>query len=88
MSDANASDWPIRSGVQRRVRALTPDELRAAIEDELIDRGVPGRLTLYGGAAMALVHYERAATADIDASFFPPDEVAASGGSCCGASLV
>jgi len=29
---------------------------------------------------MALVHYERAATADVDASFFPPDEVAAPAG--------
>ena len=43
--------------------------------DELVGRGVPARLTIYGGAAMALVHYERAATGDVDASFFPPDDV-------------
>jgi hypothetical protein len=59
-------------------RALTPDVLRDAIDelvDELIQRGVPAKLTIYGGAALALVHYERAATGDVDASFFPPDAV-------------
>lgn len=68
------------AGRPRRSRALTPDEVREAVDDlvqELIGRGVPARLTIYGGAALALVHYERVATGDIDASFFPPDEVAA-----------
>ncbi len=45
--------------------------------DDLVDRGVSARLTLYGGAAMALVHYDRAATGDVDASFFPSEAVAA-----------
>jgi hypothetical protein len=59
-------------------RVLTPDGVRAAVDelvDELVDRGVPARLTIYGGAAIALVHYERAATSDIDASFFPQEDV-------------
>jgi hypothetical protein len=66
------------SAGRRASRALTPDELRQAIEelvDELIGQNVPARLTIYGGAAMALVHYERAATVDIDASFLPPEAV-------------
>lgn len=69
-----------RSGPGRRrgSRVLAPDELRQAIEelvDELIDRDIPARLTIYGGAGMALVHYERAATMDIDASFLPSEAV-------------
>jgi hypothetical protein len=43
----------------------------------LVERRIPARIIIYGGAAMALVHYDRAATRDVDASFFPPDEVAA-----------
>lgn len=64
----------------RQSRALTPDELKDAVEelvDELVAQGVPARLTIYGGAALALVHYQRAATGDVDASFFPPEEVMA-----------
>lgn len=46
-------------------RVLTADGVREAVDelvDELVDRGVPARLTIYGGAAIALVHYERPAT--------------------------
>lgn len=79
MSDGTTPDRA-PAGRRRRSRALTPAELREAVDelvDELIGRGVPARLTIYGGAALALVHYERVATGDVDASFFPPDEVAA-----------
>lgn len=79
MSDATPPE-PTRDLGTRRGRVLTPDALREAVDDlvdELISRGVPARVTIYGGAAMALVHYERAATGDVDASFFPPDAVAA-----------
>jgi len=78
VSDADAPD-PTPKGGRRSGRALTPDALREAVDDlvgGLVDRSVPARLTVYGGAAMALVHYERAATGDVDASFFPADEVA------------
>ena len=64
-------------------RVLTPEGVRDALEalvDELVGQGVPARLTVYGGAAIALVHYERAATGDVDASFFPPEEVLAAAG--------
>lgn len=82
MSDSTSAASKLEGG-RRRSRALTPDALREAVDDlvdELIGRGVQARVTIYGGAAMALVHYERAATGDIDASYFPPDEVAAAAG--------
>lgn len=57
---------------------MTAAEVRAALDalvTELVGAGVPARITIYGGAALALVHYERVATGDVDASFFPTVEV-------------
>ncbi len=79
MSDPTTTGEPSSRGTRGRSRALGPEELRSAVDalvDELIGRGIPARITIYGGAAMALVHYERAATGDVDASFFPSGDVA------------
>lgn len=47
--------------------------------DRLIDRGTAARVYLVGGAALALAYYdegERRLTNDVDASYFPAEEVA------------
>lgn len=60
--------------------AFTPAEIREALEhlvDELIERGVSARITIVGGAAMALVYAQRASTRDVDATYRPVEEVEA-----------
>lgn len=55
-------------------------EIRSALEDlaqRLDRRQVAARIFVVGGAAMALAHYDRPATRDIDALFAPADLVAA-----------
>jgi predicted nucleotidyltransferase len=60
--------------------AFSPAEIREALEhlvDELAERGVPARITIVGGAAMALAYALRASTRDVDATYRPVDEVEA-----------
>ncbi|MFO7589955.1 MAG: hypothetical protein R6X23_03540 [Acidimicrobiia bacterium] len=62
--------------------AFSPTEIREALEhlvDELMGRGVSARITIVGGAAMALVYAPRASTRDVDATYQPVDEVEAAG---------
>jgi hypothetical protein len=62
--------------------AFSPTEIREALEhlvDELIERGVSARITIVGGAAMALVYAPRASTRDVDATYQPIDLVDGSG---------
>ena len=62
--------------------AFSPAEIREALErlvDELVERGVEARITIVGGAAMALVYAPRASTRDVDATYWPIDGVEAAG---------
>ena len=60
--------------------AFSPAEIREALEhlvDELVKRDVSARITIVGGAAMALVHAPRPSTGDVDATYRPVEEVEA-----------
>ncbi len=58
---------------------LTPEQIRAALERVaaiLSERGVTARIDVFGGASLALVHAPtRTATADVDGSYMPVQEV-------------
>ena len=60
--------------------AFSPAGIREALEhlvDELVERDVSARITIVGGAAMALVHAPRSSTRDVDATYRPVEEVEA-----------
>ena len=60
--------------------AFSPAGIREALEhlvDELVKRDVSARITIVGGAAMALVHAPRPSTRDVDATYRPVEEVEA-----------
>ena len=60
--------------------AFSPAGIREALEhlvDELVERDVSARITIVGGAAMALVHAPRSSTRDVDATYRPIEEVEA-----------
>jgi hypothetical protein len=60
--------------------AFSPAGIREALEhlvDELVERDVAARITIVGGAAMALVHAPRPSTRDVDATYRPVEEVEA-----------
>ena len=60
--------------------AFSPAGIHEALEhlvDELVKRDVSARITIVGGAAMALVHAPRPSTGDVDATYRPIDEVEA-----------
>jgi hypothetical protein len=55
-------------------------EIEAALADVsklLANQGISARIFVIGGAAMVLAFSSRFSTADVDADFYPPDEVRA-----------
>jgi hypothetical protein len=59
---------------------LTRDEIRAALESlaQILERrGVTAQIHVVGGAAMVLAYNARTSTNDVDATFYPTDDVSA-----------
>lgn len=67
--------WLDRARIQVLLRELA---------QELADRGTSAVLFVVGGAAMALAHDDRRATADVDATFQPSPEVRAAAAAVAG----
>lgn len=54
------------------------DEIEALVQrlsERLVQRGLIGEISLYGGAVMVLAHRSRLATKDVDAVFAPKQEI-------------
>jgi hypothetical protein len=60
------------------ISRLSPDDIRSLLSDladVLTAEGVEAKVTLVGGAALALAHYDRHGTVDVDALIYPAEEV-------------
>lgn len=57
---------------------LTRNDIEALLgelDDEMTARGMTGTVELVGGAAMALAHYDRVGTTDVDGALHPSTEI-------------
>lgn len=52
------------------------EDLLRQLDVVMTEAGVAGRVELVGGAALALLHYDRSGTTDVDASLHPAKEIA------------
>lgn len=72
------TDGPPGRG-SRRVELVRSDleSLMDELDRAMADQGIVGTIELVGGAAMALAHYDRVGTTDVDGAIAPAEEILA-----------
>lgn len=75
MIEEPAKTPPVRPGQRIELTRADIEGLLGQLEEAMTAACISGRVELVGGAALALVHYDRAGTTDIDAALHPAKEI-------------